>query len=241
MKALILAGGRGKRMGDISNDKNKCLIKIGDKPLIQYSLDCAVNAGVSEICIVVGYKAEDIINTFGNRYKGLPIKYALQVEQKGLVHAIECAQKALGKDDFMLMLGDEIMRAPRHSEMIEKYSKENLFALCGVVKVEDKELVKKTYSIIEDAGHRIFRLIEKPLNPLNNIMGTGNVIFKNEILFYIPQTPISQKRGEKELVDLIQCAIDDGKIVKSFLICNAYLNVNDPEEIERAGSFFAHL
>jgi dTDP-glucose pyrophosphorylase len=76
---------------------------------------------------------------------------------------------------------------------------------------------------------------------MNNLMGTGNCIFKNEILSYIPQTPINQKRGEKELVDLIQCAIDEGHIVKSFLICDQYFNVNSPEEIKEAQSYFAHF
>jgi dTDP-glucose pyrophosphorylase len=76
---------------------------------------------------------------------------------------------------------------------------------------------------------------------MNNIMGTGNCIFKNEIFSYISHTPINQKRGEKELPDLIQCAIDEGNIVKSFKICDHYVNVNIPEEIKRAESYFAHL
>jgi glucose-1-phosphate thymidylyltransferase/bifunctional UDP-N-acetylglucosamine pyrophosphorylase/glucosamine-1-phosphate N-acetyltransferase len=76
---------------------------------------------------------------------------------------------------------------------------------------------------------------------MNNLMGTGNCILKNEILNYIPQTPINQKRGEKELVDLIQCAIDEGHVVKSFLICDRYFNVNFPQDIKEAESYFAHL
>jgi len=75
---------------------------------------------------------------------------------------------------------------------------------------------------------------------MNNIMGTGNCIFKNEILSYIKQTPINQKRGEKELPDLIQCAIDDGNIIKLFVICDNYFNINSPEELKRMNSYFAH-
>lgn len=241
MKALILAGGRGKRLGEACRDKNKCLIEIGGKPLIEYSLDCAARADISEIVVVVGYKAEEIINHFGNRYQGKPIKYVIQPEQKGLVHAIECAQKAIGKEDFMLMLGDELMTRPKHAEMIKKYNEEKLFGVCGAVIVDDKNLIKKTYALIQGEDNRIFRLIEKPSNPMNNIMGTGNCIFKNEIFSYIPQTPINQKRGEKELPDLIQCAIDDGKVVKSFTICDRYFNLNSQDEIQEAKSYFAHL
>lgn len=241
MKALILAGGRGKRLGTISDGQNKCMVKANGKPLIEYSLTHASNINVDEVVLVVGYKAEEIINTYGNSYKGKPIKYVIQSEQKGLVHAIECAKEAIGKEDFMLMLGDEIMINPRHQLMIDIFKKETLFGVCGVVIVEDTGLIKKTYSVIESKDNRIYRLIEKPSRPMNNVMGTGNCMFKNKILSYIAQTPINQKRGEKELPDLIQCAIDEGNIIKSFKICDHYVNINVPEEIKKAESYFAHF
>lgn len=241
MKALILAGGRGKRMGQATLQKNKCMTVVAGKPLIQYSLDLACKTNVSEIVILVGYMADEIIKTFGANYGGKPIKYALQNEQRGLVHAIECASPYLEKEDFILMLGDELMIEPHYKEMLEKFSKENLFALCGTVQVQKKELVSKTYSLVEGQDGAIFRLVEKPENPHNNIMGTGNIIFNNQILSFIEKTPINQKRGEKELPDLVQAAIDHGKKVKSFLICKNYLNVNDPLELEKAESTFFHL
>ena len=241
MKALVLAGGRDKRLGTGSNEKNKCMLPIDGKHLIEYNLDCLEHTGISQVVIVVGYRAETIINTYGIKYNGKSIEYVIQDGQKGLVHAIECAKDALGKEDFMLMLADEFMLNPRHEQMIEKYNKEGLFGVCGVVTVDDINLIKKTYSIIESDGNRIYRLIEKPSKPMNNIMGTGNCIFKNEILSYIEQTPINQKRGEKELPDLIQCAIDEGNIIKSFEICDRYVNVNSKEDLQDLRSYFAHL
>ena len=242
MKALVLAGGRGKRLAGISEQQNKCIIKINGKPLLEYSLDnCAVQPSVSEIVIVVGYKAEEIINIYGNRYSGKPIRYVIQSEQKGLVHAIECAKKTIAGEDFMLMLGDELLIRPRHQEMIAAFDRDNLFGICGVVMVEDRDLIKKTYSVIQAKDNRIYRLIEKPSRPMNDIMGTGNCIFRNDIFSCIEQTPVNQKRGEKELPDLIQCAIDEGHPVKSFPICDHYVNVNVSEEIKEAESCFAHL
>lgn len=248
MKALILAGGRGKRLGNLSEDKNKCMVEVMGRPLIRYSLDCAVKNNVSEIVIVVGYKKEDIISALGNGYAGKPIKYVIQEEQRGLVHAIECAKETIGKEDFMLLLGDELMANPKHSEMIEKYRNEKIFAVCGVLKVEDENLIKKTYAIQEKDG-RVVDLIEKPdIEKIKNtglikrnIMGTGNCIFSYEIFDYISKTPINQNRGEKELPDLIKCAINDGRIVKSALVCDRYFNVNIKEEIKEMDSYFLHL
>jgi len=239
MKALILAAGRGKRMGELCRENNKCLIKMAGRPLIEYSLDRAYQIDSSEILIVVGYQAEAIMNIYNDNYKGKPIKYIFQEEQKGLVHAIECAKIALGEEDFMLMLGDELMINPKHCEMIKYYYDKDLFSLCGVSFVKDKNLVKKTYAVIQN-NNRIIKLIEKPENPINNFMGTGNCIFKNEILSYINKTPINPKRNEKELVDLIQIAIDDGRIIESFLVCAKYFNINSYIEISEANSYFFH-
>lgn len=234
MKALILAGGRGKRLDEISLNRNKCMVGVKGKPVIQYSLSSAASTDVDEIIIVVGHRAEEIINTYGNKYNGKRVRYVIQWEQKGLVHAIECAEEAIGGDDFMLLLGDEILINPHHQDLLDEFRQEDVFALCGVLLVDDKEIIKRTYTLIQDSNNIISRLIEKPRNPLSNFMGTGDCVFKNDIYNYIEFTPVHQDRKEKELPDLIQCAIDDGKIVKSFIICEKYSNINSKEDIQVA-------
>ncbi|NJD54193.1 MAG: nucleotidyltransferase family protein [Candidatus Methanoperedens sp.] len=232
MKALILAGGRGKRLEGVSDNRNKCMLELKGRPLIEHNLNNIIKLNINEIVIVVGYRAEDIINTYGIEYKGKKIKYVIQSNQHGLVHAIESSKEALGSEDFMLFLGDEILINPKHKEMIEIFNNEGLFGICGIVIEKDRSKIKHTYSIFNDEGGRIYRLIEKPRNPQNDMQGTGNCIFKNELLSYIEKTPINQVRGEKELPDLIQCAIDEGKIVKSFIICDKYSNINSEEDLK---------
>jgi NDP-sugar pyrophosphorylase family protein len=78
MKALILAAGRGSRLGEQTEDHNKCMLLMLGKPLIQYSLENAARAGVSEIIVVVGYRAEQIINRFGIEFEGVRVQYVLQ-------------------------------------------------------------------------------------------------------------------------------------------------------------------
>ena len=237
MKALILAAGRGRRLDELAGQKNKCMLEVDGRPVIEYSLDCAANTDIDEIVVVVGFKAEDIINTYGTAYKDKQIKYVVQQEQRGLVHAIECAGSILNGDDFLLLLGDEVMVNPRHSQLIDEFKKDEAFAICGVLKVTERDLIKRTYAVVHDSNNVIYRLIEKPRNPLNGNMGTGDCVFNNEILSYIQYTPIHHERQEKELPDLIQCAIDDGKIVKTFEICEKYTNVNTRDDVSIAESF----
>lgn len=239
MKALILAGGRGKRLEEITVSKNKCLTPINNKPVIEYSLDAVCKTDIEEIIIVVGYRAEDIINKYGITYKGKKISYAIQYEQKGLVHAMECARDSLAGDDFILLLGDEVLLNPKHKQMIDYYNNNSeTFTMCGLLTVENTDLIKRTYTVVKDENENIFRLVEKPRNPLNNWMGTGDCLFKNEIFDYIEYTPIHHERNEKELPDLIQCAIDDGKVVKAFNICDKYTNINTKDDIAIGESFF---
>ena len=241
LKALVLAGGRGKRLENVTSNINKCMLPFKGNPLISYSLENAVRAKVSEIIVVVGYRAEDIINYFGNTCQNTRIKYVIQKEQKGIVHAIECACDMIDGSDFMTFLGDEILVNPRHREMMELFYSEHPFVVCGVTKARQNSDISKTYAVIQDNTSTIYRLIEKPRKPLNDIMGTGNCIFKNEIYDYIPYTPINQNRGEKELVDMIQCAIDEGRVVKSFSIGSGYININTEEDIAAVEKLFQNL
>ena len=233
-KALVLAAGRGSRLENLTDDKNKCMNEFRGRPLIEYSLENAIRAQISEIVIVVGYKAQSIIDRLGKDFKGTPIKYVLQRERKGLVEAIECSQDAIDGSDFMLFLADEIFIGARHSEMISHFNSQGLFAICGVVQVEDISEISKTYALIfNELNNRIYRLIEKPRKPLNNLMGTGNCVFKNEVFNYIPYVPINHQRGEKELPDLMQCAIDDGLLVEYFDIGHRYININTLDDLRR--------
>lgn len=241
MKTLILAGGRGKRLGKFSEDVNKCMLKVAGRPLIEYSLECSAKISVEEIVMLIGYRGDEIKSVYRDHYNKIPICYVDQTEQRGVVHAIECCQEALEGHDFMLMLGDELLIRPEHQKMKRIFLKEDLFALCGVIPVEDISLVSKTYAILQNDKSGIIRLIEKPSHPPNKLMGTGNILFKSNIFDYIKDTPVNQKRREKELPDLIQCAIDDNRVVKSFELCKKYINVNSADELKAASSYFAHF
>lgn len=239
LKALVLAGGRGNRLNDLSKEQNKCMIRIRGQHLIEYNLDNALEVDVDEMVLVVGYKAETVMDLLGDNYRGKPIKYVIQSEQKGLVHAIECARQAIDGDDFFLMLGDEMLFNSKNSAMVNLFKKhKDIFGICGIVKVNDRNQIKKTYTIIQSDNNDIYRLIEKPRHPLNEFQGTGHCVFKNGIYDYIKYTPIHHQRNEKELPDLIQCAIDDAMMIKAFLICDKYTNINSYEDIKTAEGFF---
>jgi dTDP-glucose pyrophosphorylase len=239
MKALIAAAGRGTRLRNSALGSNKCMRMLGGRHLIEYSLDSAVKSRVDEIVVVVGHQAESIINTFGIAYRDIRVCYVLQRELTGLVSAMECAREALEGEDFMLLLGDEIVWDPRPDEMIQYFEAEKLFVLCGVTVTPDWDQVKKTYAVLYNPYENyIYRLVEKPRKPVNSYMGTGNCVFRNGIFDYIARTPVNHIRGEKELPDLIQCAIDEGNPVKLYPVGSRYVNINTENDVQIADHVF---
>jgi len=230
MKALILVAGKGERIN--SEDKNKCMITINNKPILEYNLMRAYDIPyIDKAIIIIGYKGEGIKKYFGKYYHNLPIRYILQKKQKGIINAIGLAREEIGDDDFFLLLGDELLINSRHLEMVEKFICDySLFGLCGIVYDKDKESVRKTYSV-KTKSKRIIKLVEKPKIVRNKIKGTGHCVFRNRILSYINDLPINKERKESDFVSLVQISINDGKRVEIFNICDKYFNINTKEDL----------
>jgi glucose-1-phosphate thymidylyltransferase len=235
MKALILAGGKGSRLSAAAAAPPKPLLRLGAKRLIDFSLQNAADARVEEIVVVTSPFTKDVARHCGSTYGGIPVVYATQTKPRGIVHAVRCAAGALGAADFMLMLADEVLLGADHAAMIDAFERERLFAALGVVAVTRASQVRKNYSVLEQGSDlRVRRLIEKPRRPHNRVMGTGHCVFRNRILSYIDACPVNPLRGEKELADLVQCAVDDGRAVKAYPLGGRYVNVNSPRDLEAA-------
>ena len=100
MQALILAGGKGSRMGlDIA----KCSVDILDIPIINYVINSLDEVGISDINIVVGYKKDDIIKCTKHKYN-----YIVQEQQLGTGNAVKIALDYI-KDDVIIIPGDTLV------------------------------------------------------------------------------------------------------------------------------------
>lgn len=227
MKGLILAGGASTRMGY----EDKCLIKIRNKPLIEYSLDRMAELNLDEISIVWGtHKAAC---EYGDYYRYMPLKHFVQFQPTGTIDAIRLATEDLN-DDFYLMMGDEIMTNSRHLAMQQYFKRHPVDGLCGYSLVKSLDEIKKTYDIGMRSDKKIIYLEEKPKKPLNLCMGTGNCVLDSSLLRFIGLTPLNPIRQERELVDWLQICIEGGKALEAFDICDEYINVNTQVELEKA-------
>ena len=111
MKGLILAGGSGTRLRPITHTGAKQLVPVANKPILFYGLEDLAAAGVEDVGIVVGDTAAEIQAAAGDGSRwGLNVTYLRQKEPLGLAHCVLIARDFLGDDDFVMYLGDNLLR-----------------------------------------------------------------------------------------------------------------------------------
>lgn len=104
VKSVILAAGKGTRM---KSDKPKVVHQVMGKPMVYYSIEAARQAGADEVCVIVGYKADEVKSAIAASVNDVKVDYALQEEQLGTGHAVKCAADFIGRDgDVIILCGD---------------------------------------------------------------------------------------------------------------------------------------
>lgn len=231
MRALILAAGKGSRLGPATARRNKCLLDLGGRPIIDVAVaSLATIPEIIEIVVVIGHGGKDVVRHFREHPANTRVAFVRQPHQRGLVDAIECARPRVDDDDVLLMLGDELLVAPRYRQFIDDFHANDFYASVGSMPTSDPSQIRRTYTFDYD-DRRVRHLIEKPSFMLSPHMGTGSVLFKAGALSYADSTEQHPVRGEKELVGMLQTMIGDGRTVGWFDVCDEFVNVNTAEDL----------
>lgn len=110
MQAIILAAGMGKRLGELTKDNTKCMVKVNGISLIDRTLTQLSGLSLSRVIIVIGYKGVQLKNYIGNEYKGLKIEYIDNpiYDSTNNIYSLSLAKKELQEDDTLLIESDLI-------------------------------------------------------------------------------------------------------------------------------------
>ena len=113
MKAVILAAGKGTRMGPLTDNRPKVMLPIANRPLLEHIIVTLKAAGIREILIVTGYLKEKIMEHFGDGTGlGVNIEYIGQQAQKGTADAVATVRNWAGTDRFLVTNGDVLASIP---------------------------------------------------------------------------------------------------------------------------------
>ncbi len=222
MKALILAGGAGTRLRPITHTSSKQLVPVANKPILFYALDHMAEAGIKELGMIVGDTADEVMNAVGDGSRwSMKITYIRQEAPLGLAHCVLIARDFLGDDDFIMYLGDNLLRqgVKRFVERFEEHRPANsedppAVAQILLANVSDPH----RFGVAElDENERVVRLVEKPADPPSDLALVGVYLFDKNIHDAVAAITPSA-RGELEITDAIQWLIDNGLRVRSEVV-----------------------
>ena len=110
MQAIILAAGMGKRLGELTQDNTKCMVKVNGVSLIDRTLTQLSNLNLTRVVIVVGYKGDKLRDYISSEYKGLKIEYIYNpvYDKTNNIYSLSLAKKELQEDDTLLIESDLI-------------------------------------------------------------------------------------------------------------------------------------
>ena len=215
LKGLILSGGRGTRLRPITYTSAKQLVPVANKPVLFYGIEAMADAGIREIGIIIAPETGDEIREAagdGSQF-GVRITYIVQDEPAGLAHAVLTAEPFLGKDPFVMYLGDNLLQGGMR-ELVRNFRENTPEALILLTPVPDPE----NYGVAElDGAGAVRRLAEKPKEPATDLALVGVYMFTPHIhdaARAIEPSP----RGELEITDAIQWLVDSGRRVEPHIV-----------------------
>ncbi|VVB85951.1 Bifunctional protein GlmU [uncultured archaeon] len=218
MKAVILAAGKGTRMGPLTGNRPKVMLPIVNRPLLEHIILTLKIAGIREFFLVVGYCKEKIIEYFGNGSRlGIKIEYIEQHSQKGTADAIGVAGDYVN-GRFLVANGDVIAGVQDIKKMIQTRG--------DVVLAAKKVADPGQYGVLYVKGNRISRIVEKPEIPESDLANAGIYVFSHAIFDAIENTGPSV-RGEYEITDSIQFLLDSG-YESGFVILEEWQDIGFP-------------
>jgi glucose-1-phosphate thymidylyltransferase len=226
VKALILAGGAGTRLRPITHTRAKQLVPVANKPILFYGLEAIAGAGIKEVGIVVGDTAPEIRAAVGDGSQwGLSVTYLPQAAPLGLAHAVLIAREFLGDDDFVMYLGDNLLKQTL-KDFVDRFELDRLRSMTPTLDgyADEPPCAQILLKAVPDP-HRfgvaelgvdgsVLRLLEKPADPPSNLALVGVYLFDARVHEAVASITPSA-RGELEITDAIQWLVDSGLRVRA--------------------------
>lgn len=224
-KAVLLAAGKGTRMKELTDDIPKPMLEVRGKPILLHIVEGLRAAGVTDFCVIVGYRADVVRDFFGDGSKfGVRVCYATQVVQDGTGRVVELAKEFAGNDAFVLSYGDILIDPENYARLTGLGDAE------GIVTVKHNEgEMAKGGCVVVNARFELTDLIEKPAGPAPSPWyNAGVYTFRASIFDFTARLKLS-KRGEYELTDAIRDLAQSGKVVRVAELSGDWADVRDPE------------
>ncbi|MCC7160896.1 MAG: glucose-1-phosphate thymidylyltransferase [Anaerolineae bacterium] len=221
MKGLVLSGGKGTRLRPLTYTGPKQLVPVANKPVLFYALEDLVEAGVTEIGIVISPETGDQVKqTTGDGSQfGARITYILQAQPLGIAHGIKVAEEFLAGEPFILFLGDNFIRGGIVPQ-VEAFRTQAMDAQIILYEMQDPSSMG--VAVLNSEG-RVERVVEKPKQFISPFAVIGIYMFGASVFDAVNNIKPSA-RGELEITDTIQYLVDKGLNVRAHKLTDEWVD-----------------
>src|SRR5579862_2303839 len=212
-RGIILAGGKGTRLGELTKVTNKHLLPVGPYPMVYHPLKKLIGAGIKDIMLVSGREhMGDFVELLGSgRAHSCSLTYRVQDEAGGIAQALGLAELFCGTGRAVVILGDNIFFDPL-TPLLKEAEKRPNDAWIVLTKVDDPS----RYGVAELRDQRVVGLEEKPDSPKSDFAVVGVYIYPPDV-FSVVKGLKPSGRGELEITDVNRYYLEKGRLGYSFL------------------------
>jgi glucose-1-phosphate thymidylyltransferase len=226
---VILAAGRGRRLGSLGEIYVKALLPVANEPVIAHQLRLLHRLGVRRVLVIVGHHGADLTAAIGDgsRY-GLDISYIPQPAPLGSAHALASVRSQV-RSPFLLTLGDYYFVPTDPSRMIRRLGR-------GESAVATKRetlpvLVREACAVYSGPDARVLDIVEKPSDPHTDVKGCGFYALQPEFFDAVSRTPRTALRDEYELTVSLELFVQAGQALFSEEIIEWDSNITRPQDV----------
>lgn len=208
LRGVILAGGKGTRLGELTKVTNKHLLPVGPFPMVYHPLKKMVGAGIRDILLVSGTEhMGDFVELLGSgREHGCHLTYRVQDESGGIAQALGLAELYCHGVRSLVILGDNIFLDPLASLLAAANALPSS-AWVALRQVPDPG----RYGVAELRGNRIVSIEEKPKKPKSDFAVAGIYVYPPDV-FEVIRTLRPSARGELEITDVNRHYLEQGRL-----------------------------
>ncbi|MDX2079450.1 MAG: nucleotidyltransferase family protein [Terrimicrobiaceae bacterium] len=228
MKALILAAGKGSRLGTIGEETPKPLLAVGGRPILEHHLNRCANAGVREVFINTHHLAGQIRDFCGDGSRwGLKITFSFEPVLLGTAGAVNAFRSRLDGEPFIVIYGDNVMELEL-PEFIRTHCSKRPVA---TVAVHYREDVSTSGMVVTDDSGRIRSFIEKPApsQQVSHWVNAAVYLLEPDVLDFIPREGFSDFGR-----DVFPALLAEGRHLHSFQLAGDVHPVDTPELLAEA-------
>jgi dTDP-glucose pyrophosphorylase len=225
--AVLMAGGKGERLRPLTDSIPKPLLKVGDKPIIDYNVDRLIKFGIENIHVTVNYLADQIETHFQEDRDGIVINCVREPKFLGTIGAVKYIHNF--RNDTVLVMNSDLFTNIDLEDFFEHFSNNGADMSVAAVPYS----VSVPYGIFEVEGNKILGLQEKPT--FEYYANGGIYLIKRKLLDLIP--PETFFNG----TDFVELLIEQGYKVIRFPLIGYWIDIGKPEEFKRVQELANHF